>query len=684
MRALVSTREARDSFFLIGVVLLTIAPHLARLPLWASALALGLLGWRAWLAAGSRPLPSRWLLMLVLIGAVIGTKLSHGVVLGRQPGLTLVCLLMAMKLLEMHARRDAFVVFFLGFFLVLAQYLHSQALWVALWTVVAVWGLLTSLVLSQMPLGQPSLRLASREAARSTLLGLPLMVLLFLLFPRIGPLWGVPGNTSGTGLSDTVRFGDVAELAVNENVALRLRPLDGGTLPPPALIYVRGPVLTQFDGQQWRADSLVPDRRELLELQGRPLRYEMLLEPQQLPLLPLLEMAPGQPGESWTPQAGLELRRSLDLSWVARRPITQRLRIEQVAVINTAEVRIGPFDEQPGLQRLRLQPPQINPRLQAWARQLAADLPPDGSGAHRLVERLMRHIREQPYRYSLAPGVYGEFSPHAVDEFWFDRRDGFCEHYATAFVLALRAAGVPARIVTGFQGADALVIDGWTTIRNSNAHAWAEYWTPGDGWRRADPTAAVAPERVNRGQLLAPPPGVLRGAVDAIDPTLWRRLRQIAESADLRWRQWVLGYEQRQQFRLLESLGFEAPDWETLGRVVASLIAVAAVIGWIWQRWQGRGGSAWSRRLARVHRALQAQGLDLGAHQAPLRWAQALDGRPRALLLELEAWRYGAGAPALSRWQEQWRWWRWWRRFRAALRATPRQSAPRSRSLRAP
>lgn len=681
MKRLATTREARDSFFLIGVVLLSIAPHLTRLPLWASGLALALLGWRAWLAAGARPLPSRWLLVALLIAAVAGTKLSHGVVLGRQPGLTLVCLLMAMKLLEMHARRDAFVVFFLGFFLVLAQYLHSQSLWVALWTVAAVWGLLTSLVLSQMPLGQPSLRLASREAARSTLLGLPLMVLLFLLFPRIGPLWGVPGNSTGTGLSDSIRFGEVAELAVDENIAMRLRPLDGGAMPPPALIYVRGPVLTQFDGETWKADSYVPPRRELLELQGRPLRYEMLLEPQRLPLLPLLETAPGQPGESWSPQPGLELRRSLDLSWLARRPISERLRIEQVAVINPGEVRIGPFEEQPGLQRLRLQPAQLNPRLQAWARQLAADLPTDGSGAPLLVQRLMQHIREQPYRYSLAPGVYGEFTPHAVDEFWFDRRDGFCEHYATAFVLALRAAGVPARVVTGFQGADSLVIDGWTTVRNSNAHAWAEYWTPGQGWRRADPTAAVAPERISRGQLLAPPPGVLRGAVDALDPTLWRRLRQLAESVDLRWRQWVLGYEQRQQFRLLEQLGFETPNWETLGRLAAALIASAALIAWIWQRWQGRGSSRWSRRLARVHRALQAHGLAVGAHQAPLRWAQALDGGPRALLLELEDWRYGSAAP-LTRWQEAWRWARWWRRFRQALRQAQRQSAPTQRLSR--
>ncbi len=666
-----ATREARDSFFLIGVVALCIAPHLLRLPAWATALALALLGWRAWLAARGAPLPSRWLLLLLLVGIVAATKLSHGIVIGREPGLTLISLLMAMKLLEMHARRDAFVVFFLGFFLVLAQFLHSQAMWVAVWTLATVWGLLTSLVLSQMPLGQPSLRTAAREAARSTLIGLPIMVLLFLLFPRIGPLWGAPGQGSGTGLSDTLRFGDFAEVALDETIAMRLRPLERAEAFTPASLYVRGPVLTQFDGREWRADVFVPPRRELLELRGNPLRYELMLEPQNLALLPLLEMAPGQPGEAWSPRPGLELRRGLDLSWLARRPIRERLRVEHSAVLDPAAVRIGPFEEVPGLHRLRQQPATLNPRLQAWGRQLAADLPQDGSAAPRLVQRLLAHIRQQGFSYTLSPGVYGESSPHAVDEFWFDRREGFCEHYATAFVLALRAAAVPARIVTGFQGADPEPVEGWLVIRNSNAHAWAEYWTPGLGWQRVDPTAAVAPNRISLGSLLQTETGVFRGAVNAIDPTLWRRVRRLAEAMDLRWQQWVLGYEQRRQFQLLEQLGFKSPDWQTLGQVAAGVIALLALGAWLLQRLQARTASIWSRRLARVHEALRRRGWPLAAHQAPLRWAgqlRAAGAPPRlpGLLEELELWRYGPGEAGTG-WQEGWRWLRWWWRFRKAL-----------------
>lgn len=660
-----STREARDSFFLIAVVLLCVAPHLARLPLWASLSTLAVLAWRALLAARSAPLPRRWLLMLLLGAAVAATKLSHGVVIGREPGLTLVCLLLAMKLLELHARRDAFVVFFLGFFLVLAQYFHSQSLWVALWTVAAVWGLLTALVLAQMPLGQPMLASAAREAARSTLLGLPLMVMLYLLFPRIAPLWGLPGQTGSSGLSERMGFGDVAALALNENVVIRLRPLDGGALPMP--LYFRGPVLSRFDGRQWHAEPLPASSSA--PQGGRPVRYEVMMEPPKLPLLPLLEWSPGAVDSEWSPREGLVLRRASDLSWLSRRPILEALRFQHVAYAG-AEVQVGPLQWRRGLLAQLQLPQGLNPRLLAWARQLAADLPEGPERAARMDERLHTHIRSQPFEYTLEPGLYGQATAHAVDEFWFDRRAGFCEHYASAYVVAMRAAGVPARVVTGYMGADPLTVDDWYLVRNSHAHAWAEYWQEGRGWVRSDPTGAVAPERVQVASLLDPAPGVLRGAVNAIDPTLWRRLRQWADRADLHWQQWVLGYQREQQFRVLESLGFEAPDWNTLGRAAALCIGAVALLAWAWARWSARDRNPWHARLARTAALLRSRGLPAQPHQAPLRWAQLLaPGPARNALLELEDWRYGQRGEPTSAWAEARRWARWWRGFRRALKA---------------
>jgi transglutaminase-like putative cysteine protease len=657
------TREQRDTGFLLAVVTTAVGPHLWRIPLWASALTLVLLAWRGWLAWRERPLPSRWWLLGIAVAAAACAKLTHGVLVGRVSGLTLVCILLALKLLEMHARRDAFVVFFLGFFLVLTQFLHSQSLWVAGWTLFSVWGLLTALVLAQMPLGQPSLRVAAREAARTTALGLPLMVALFLLFPRIGPLWGVPGQSGSTGLSETMSFGDVSTLALDERVALRVRALDGA-LPPPSQFYLRGPVLTDFDGQEWRPSAVPLIPQDALLLEGGVLRYELLLEPLRMTVLPVLEHSPGQPGETWALD-GVTLRRTADLVWMAPRPLGETLRAPAVAVPPSG-VRMGPLTEHVSLRAARALPANRNPRLRAWAQDLRAQT----SGDLAFVQAVLGHIRQAPFSYTLNPGVYGEFSPHGIDEFWFDRRQGFCEHYASAFVVALRSAGIPARVVTGYQGRDALLQDGWAVVRNSHAHAWAEFWLPGQGWQRADPTAAVAPERVERGLALESPVGLFRGAVDAVNPTLWAAARQLAERLDLRWQQWVLGYKRDQQFQLLERLGFEKPDWNSLGQVVAITLGLGMALGLAWQAVLARRRDTWPRRLERVHAWLTRQGWSVPPHQAPLRWAQQVQHQDAPApvvqaLLALEDWRYGPQAEPPRDWRRRWRearrWRAWWR-----------------------
>ena len=217
-------------------------------------------------------------------------------------------------------------------------------------------------------------------------------------------------------------------------------------------------------------------------------------------------------------------------------------------------------------------------------------------------------------------------------------------------------------------------------VRNANAHAWAEYWVEGQGWRRADPTAAVAPERIESGSPLQTPAGVFRGAVDALNPNLWISLRELGENIDLRWRQYVLGYQRDQQFDLLKRLGVRQPNWDTLGYTAAYVIGGLALLGLLWQRWHEHRRSPWQRHRARVQAQLQARGIRVQAHQSPLRWADAALGQhgPAAqslaqVLLELEAWHYGPQAQGTGgwrgRWQEAQRWRAWWRRFRAAVAA---------------
>ena len=661
-------REARDTLFLLATIAAVLLPHLDHLPAWACGITALVLGWRGWLAWRGQALPGRWALVAVLLLTATLTWLTHRTLLGREAGITMLVMLMALKTLELRARRDAFVVFFLGFFLVLTNFFYSQSLLTAIWMLASVWALLSALVLAQMPVGQPSLRMAAAQAARTTAWGLPVMVLLFLLFPRIAPLWGAPTDAVGrTGLSNTMDFGAMAEIANDEAVAMRLRFEGDQAPPPPEARYFRGPVLAQFDGRSWRpAPQTWPGRSDRLTLSGAPLRYELTLEPLRISVLPLLEMSPGQAGEAMELD-GLSLRRAPELQWQAPRPITERLRL---STSTYRDYRHGPQQNELVLQNYLDLPPGLNPRTLQWAADLRRQ--PRYAGLEeaqltpRLVEAVLAHIRSADFIYTLAPGRYGAESPHLIDEFWLDRRLGFCEHFASALVVVLRAMGVPARVVTGFQGMDPMPQDGYWIVRNSNAHAWAEYWLPGRGWLRADPTAAVAPERVLQGQALRPPPGLLANALGQINPTLWLNLRRGWELLNNRWQQQVLNYSRQNQFDLLKQLGVSQPDWAALGQLSAGVIAALGLLGAAWSLWQRhRPQDAWSRQRGQVLRELHALDLvEAAPHQAPGTWAQMLRARfgaraePAAgLLLAQELARYGRGAEAQTAgWRERRRW----------------------------
>ncbi len=665
------TRESRDTLFLLATIAAILAPHALQLPLWATAIATLMLAWRGWLAFRQQPLPSRWLLIAVLAAVSALIFLNYRSFLNREAGITFLAMLMALKTLELRAKRDAFVIFFLGFFLVLTQFLYSQSLPTALWMLGAVWALLTALVLAQMPVGQPSLGLAARQAARVTAFGLPAMVLLYLLFPRIAPLWGLPTDTIGrTGLSNEMVFGAMSEIANDESIALRIR--FEGAVPPPGERYFRGPVLSRFDGRVWRAQGFAR-RPDEIKPHGTPWRYEMTLEPLRIRVLPLLEMAVGEAGASMG--AGpYTFRRGPEGQWLAERPITERLRFkaeawpERNAGLNQSESSLAPD--------LTL-PTGFNPRTRAWAEALSArpefSRLSEDQRAPALVQAVMQHITTGDYIYTLVPGRYGDTTPHLIDEFWFDRRLGFCEHFASAFVFIMRSMGVPARVVTGFQGMDAEPQDGWWIVRGSNAHAWAEYWVPGRGWLRADPTAAIAPERIRSGLALQPAPNALEQFSPAMR-ALWPRVRGVWESIDNRWQQLVLNYSRQDQFDLLKSMGLQA-DWLALGRVSAGVIALIAVISWLRMQWQQRPHSAWARQRARLLRELRRLGLPAASHESPARWAQQVRerfgaaGEPLAgLLMSLERSRYAPEA-RVQDWRERLRWWKDVRRSSRMLRA---------------
>jgi transglutaminase-like putative cysteine protease len=596
------TREGRDTLWLLGMLALVLAPHAERLPWWANLGAVGALAWRAKLAWTDAPLPKRWLLAVMLGALLAMTWLTYRTLIGREPGITLVVVLTTLKCLELRAKRDSLVCLYLGFFLILTQFFYSQGIGTAMLMLVAVWGLLTSLVMGQRPLGRPPIVDVGRDALRAMAWGLPLMVVLFVLFPRFGPLWALPTDAKArTGLSETLSLGQVAELALDDSIALRVRFT--ARPPAPEQLYFRGPTLDRFDGKVWRPGT---PSQPMPVMAGTPIPYEITLEPSPLSILPLLEgterarVIAGGEGSLRTEQSGL--------GWERRGGRGGRLVLQAQARPRWHWPEPLPVHWQRYWTSL---PPQSNPGTFAWAQRLRQQVQarqPDPLASPSpllLANAVMGHIRTAGYSYTLSPALPKQATPHLIDAFWLQQKEGFCEHFATAFVVVMRAMGVPARVVAGYQGAELNPVDGQYIVRNSSAHAWAEFWQPGQGWVRADPTAAVAPERVQRVPRPTPFAG-LPGPLSQFDPGALRRMRDLWDAVDNRWNLWVLQYSRGEQMALLKSMGWPQPDLQTLMQALAWGLGlaggVAAVVAW-WTR-ERTPRQPWHKPLRRVHKAL--------------------------------------------------------------------------------
>ena len=648
-------RDSRDTIFLLVVIAWVLLPQVQQLPLWCSALAAAVLTWRGWLALQARPLPGKsWRIGLLLL-TLAATWFTHKTLLGRDAGVTMLVVLLTLKTLELRARRDAFVVFFLAFFCMLSNFFYSQSLLTAFSMLVALLGLLTVLVLAHLPVGKPPLARAARTAGGMALLGAPVMVLLFVLFPRIAPLWGMPTDAMAgrSGLSASMQVGSVAKLALDDSVVMRIK-FDGGKVPRQRDLYFRGPVLSQFDGRQWQSAGFAygsrSGTRANLQVDGEALDYEVTMEPSNRPWLMVMEAAATNPTG-----AGLEPTMQEDLQWLVARPLTDLTRYR---VKSYPAFTYGPTQASLALREFVSLPPGFNPRTLALASDILRDPKNVRATTAQLVQLALERLRTGGYSYTLEPGLYGT---HTADEFWFDRKEGFCEHIASSFVILMRAMDIPARIVTGYQGAQINNVDGYWTVRQSDAHAWAEVWQAGWGWVRIDPTSAVAPGRVGAGDRLAAPQGVVRQALGTMAPTLLANLRGFWDAANNGWNQRILNYTQGRQLDVLRSLGFKSPSWADLAYLLIAAIVTAALGGAAWLWWERTEHDPWLRLLVRARKRLAASGMASDAATSPRRLAEQATARYgsradalRDWLLQLEAQRYAAspaGAAATGRGQ---------------------------------
>lgn len=555
-------RDRRDTLFLMGGTLLATVPHFAHLPWWASAGFLMLFFWRLGLVLSGRWLPRdsvRWVAAIACTAAVYA---HYETLLGRDPGVTLLTLFLGLKLMEMRVRRDLFVVLFLCFFLLLTGFLYSQSILTALLSLAAVVVLITTMVTMQF--GQREAPIAKRFKTTAILLlqALPIAGALFLLFPRLQePLWGLPEDAHGgrTGLSDSMTPGTIAELSKSDEVAFRVRFKDAA--PVESQMYWRGPVLGDFDGSGWKPLAPKPVAQPRPELRfdskAMPVRYALTLEPSNRPWLFALE-APAKVEQ--LPESMVILANDMQL--LTRDPVVSRIRYE---VDSRLDYRFG-LNETPLTLRNWLElPAGFNPKTLALAARWRAEEPDED----RLIDRAMQMFRQSPFRYTMSPPLLGR---HSVDDFLFRTQAGFCEHYASAFVVLMRALDIPARVVTGYQGGEANPVDGYWIVRQADAHAWAEVWRPGKGWLRVDPVTAVAPERIERGaRALRSGIGEFTGA--GRDGLLgsWRlNLDALANS----WNQWVLSYDGTRQQRLIASLGFSFDDWRDMAGLLAAVLTI--------------------------------------------------------------------------------------------------------------
>lgn len=559
------SRDKADTLLLLFACGLVLAPHALHLPLWITGLSIALMLWRGWITFRGNRMPPRWLLLPIAVAAMAGVYLSFKMFFGQDAGVAMLVLLLTFKLLEMHAGRDLFVVVFLSFFLLLTNFFYSQTIVTALLMSAAVIAILTAQLSFQYTGAVPPLRKRLRLGAMIFALAVPLTIVLFLLFPRIqGPLWGMPGaaNSARSGLSDSMAPGNISQLALSGEIAFRVKFIDPA--PDNAKLYWRGIVLAQYDGRTW---SRQPSRNQFnsplqWEPRGQPLRYQVTQEPTSRRWLFALELPQSAP-QLINNRSGI----TSDFQLVSQRPIADRVRYDVASYLDYA---LQPNESQLALQQWLELPASYNPQALTFA----AELRKTSGDDLELVNKVLQFFRQEKFSYTLQPPLLGR---NSVDEFLFSTHAGFCEHYAGAFVVLMRAMNIPARVVTGYQGGQMNPVDGYMTVRQSDAHAWAEVWIEKRGWLRIDPTAAVAPERIERNLAGAATTTAFGGLLNVnIDPDSWlRKMRFRWDAVNNGWNQWVLNYTPEQQKSLLRTLGFGNIDWRAM---TAWMFALGAAI----------------------------------------------------------------------------------------------------------
>lgn len=569
-------------YWLLFAQLMLMGVHAPELPWWIWPLWAMCYGWRLMIYYGRLGFPRNYLKTLLVVIGLVGLGHYYDDLIDLSLMNAVLVLALSLKLLELKQRRDVYVVIFLGYFLVGRYFLFSQGLFNTTLATLCIILLLSSQVALHTshlaPRWQPV-----RIAGQMLLQALPVMIILFMIFPRIGPIWSVKfgEEQASVGLSDTVSPGDVSQLARRSELAFRAS-FDGKRPPSAKDLYWRTLVLTHFDGRVWRPVSkhVPPASNRFVWLTpkrpvpgaGRQISYHVIAEPNHKRWLFALPWAfTTTRGIDHMPERRLQAKRRIDQRFQYH--ITSYLDIPHLALDDTERHR-----------NLAL-PAHSNPRSQAFAKTWRAKAASDRA----YMQEVLDYYRQQPFVYTLSPPALGH---HTVDEFLFVTQRGFCEHYASSFVFLMRAAGIPARIVAGYQGGKVNPYENYLLVYQYDAHAWAEVWFPESGWQRVDPTAAVAPHRIELGseQAFAAEDGFLADSPFSraqLKLSWLRNLQLQADQLNFLWHQWVLSYDNSRQKKLYQDWLGNLPRWQSIVLFIG-LLALPIIFLALWLYWRGR------------------------------------------------------------------------------------------------
>ena len=551
---------------------LVLTPLIGSVPIWILSLFVGLSAWRylinhhGWYHPGRLP---RLAMMLTLLSLVL---LHYGTVFGRDAGIALLISLLGLKSLELRTQRDYVISVLLLYLLIMGNFLYSQSLLSAGYMLLAFLACTISLIHFNHP-QTADIRYRLQLATGLLLKALPLMLVMYFLFPRLpGGLWSLPSASGAgvTGMSDEMRPGSINQLTQSDAVVFRAR--FEGPMPPASLRYWRVIVLWQTDGKRWSQGNLMGLPMGELIQRDSTISYQLIQEPSAKRWMYALDLPTNQPPDSRRLPGFVLQHRSLP---------TQRSTYRLHSSLSYRTRALSPLEKQFSLAL----PPTTSARVRklalSWAQ--ASEAPVD------VVRTALTYIRQNDFHYTLSPPKLGD---DPVDEFLFETRQGFCEHYSAAFTTLMRAAGIPSRVVLGYQGGEANEQGNFLLVRQADAHAWSEVWLAPQGWVRIDPTSAVAPERIEYGidaVRRLTNQGLALGQLsdDSLMQALRRgwleanafRVRQTWDAMNLAWFRWVSDFGPERQEAFLRLIGLGNSSWLTkIVGLITSLLLLFALI----------------------------------------------------------------------------------------------------------